>query len=55
MLTDKMDRKINIQDGGSNNFRRFQRGGVGRGYIEKTYVGLYLNPGAQVAISPRDA
>ena len=55
MVTDKMDRKINIQDGGSNNFRRFQIGGVGRGNIENQYTGLYLNPGAQIAIFPRDS
>ena len=55
IVTDIIDVKINIQDGGSNSFRRFQRGGVAEGYFENQYVGLYLNPGAQVATFPRDS
>ena len=53
-VTDKMERKINIQDCGSNNFRRFQIGGVLEGYFENQYRELYLNPGAQIATSPRE-
>ena len=32
--TDKIERKINIQDWGSKSFKRFQIGGVSEGYFE---------------------
>ena len=51
--TENIDVKINIQDKGSNSFRRFQVGATLEGYFENQYMGLYLNPGAQVAMIPR--
>ena len=37
--TSKIDRKINVQDGRSNNFRRFQMGRTFDGYLVNQYSG----------------
>ena len=37
--TSKIDRKINVQDGRSNSFRRFQMGGTFAGYLVNQYSG----------------
>ena len=39
-VTDIIDVKINIQDGGSNSFRRFQVGATLAGYLENQYWGI---------------
>ena len=39
IVTVKMDVKINIQDGGSNSFTRFQVGATLAGYLENKYSG----------------
>ena len=39
IVTDRIDIKINIQDGGSNSFTRFQVGATLAGYAENQYRG----------------
>ena len=53
IVTKNIDRKISIQDVGSNSFKRFQVGATLDGNLENQYCGRYCDPGAQIDTVPR--
>ena len=51
--TERIDRKVNIQDIGVKILIRFHTGDFGSGYLEYQYIGRYRDPGEHTPTVPR--